>query len=311
MKKLQLVLIVLFISLFSVEHVLSQQQASFPVKPEVVVNGKFRGAEGITFTGEGRLFVTADDALWEIYSDGNVRKIIDLYSAVGLAPIGKRDLIVLDFGPTNAINHGPNKDGLVLRVTPEGKKTVLATGIADPNFVLMLKDGSFLISDDFTNNIWQVAPKTGKVALFSTSIASPNGMVLSPDRKTLYVAQIFRNFRTGVRPIECDNRVWKLRLRKGKPAGNQEVLFSTPGIGCIDGLAMDSQGLLYVAANREGRIWRVDPANGSSLLLAEQSAASIAFGSGKFDPTSIYVTELNGGRILKIPVGTTGGRLYR
>lgn len=284
---------------------------TFPARVEVIVEGKFRGAEGIAFNGEGRLFVTADDALWEITRGGAVRRVTDLQSSVGLAPIGKRDLIVADFGPTNAINHGPNKDGLVLRVTPEGKKTVIAAGIADPNFVLLRRDGSLLVSDDFTRDIWEVNARTGKVTLFSNAIAHPNGLVLSPDGRSLYVAQIFRNFRTGVRPIECDNRVWRLPLRDGRPDGVPVVLFQTSGVGCIDGLAMDSKGRLYVAANREGRIWRVDPADGSALLIAEQSAASIAFGEGDFDRTSLYVTELRGGRILKIPVGAKGARLHR
>ena len=286
-------------------------QPSFPVRPEVIVEGKFRGAEGIAFNGEGRLFVTADDALWEITRDREVRKVIDLHSTVGLTPIGKRDLLVADFGPTNAINHGVNSDGLVLRVTPEGKKTVVATGIADPNFVVVRKDGSLLVSDDFTNNIWKVAPETGRVTLFSNAIAHPNGMVLSRDGRSLYVAQIFRGFRPGVRPIECDNRVWRLPLREGRPAGAPTVVFSTGGVGCNDGLAMDSDGRLYVAANREGKIWRVNPANSSAVLIAEQSAASIAFGAGDFDRTSIYATELRGGHVLKIPVGATGAPLHR
>lgn len=87
--------------------------------------------------------------------------------------------------------------------------------------------------------------------------------------------------------------------------------FSTGGVGCNDGLAMDAKGRLYVATNREGKIWRVEPANKSSVLIAEQSAASIAFGAGDFDRKSIYVTELRGGRILKIPVGVTGASLQR
>ncbi len=257
------------------------------------------------------MFVTADDALWEIELDGEVRKVADLHSAVGLAPIGKRDILVADFGPTNAVQHGANRDGLILRFTPEGEKTVVATGIGDPNFILLRKDGSLLVSDDFTNEIWEVAPKTGKLTLFTNSIAYPNGMALSKDGRSLYVAQIFRELRPGLRPIPCDDRVWKLPLRKGRPAGTPEVLFKTGGVGCNDGLAMDAKGRLYVAANREGKIWRVEPDNKSSLLIAEQSAASIAFGAGEFDRKSIYVTELRGGRILKIPVGVSGASLQR
>lgn len=296
---------------FAVGAAAGRRETRFPARPEVVVEGKFRGAEGIAFNGEGRLFVTADDALWEIKRGGEVRKVCDLQSALGLAPVGKRDLLVADFGPTNAVAHGPNKDGLVLRVTPEGKKVVVASGIADPNFVLRLKDGSLLVSDDFTRDIWEVEAKTGRVRLFTDAVESPNGLALSEDGRTLYVAQIFRNFRHGVRPIECDDRVWRIPLRGGRPAGAPSVLFSTGGVGCNDGLALDARGRLYVAANREGKIWRVDPKDGSRVLVAEQAAASIAFGEGGFDREAIYVTELRGGRVLKISVGAKGARLYR
>jgi DNA-binding beta-propeller fold protein YncE len=287
------------------------QKPRFPARAEVVVEGKFKGAEGIAFNGEGRLFVTADDALWEVKPGGEVRKVCDLHSALGLAPVGRRDLLVADFGPTNAVAHGPNKDGLVLRVTPEGEKSVVASGIADPNFVLRMRDGSLLVSDDFTRDIWEVGAKTGRVRLFTNEVESPNGLALSKDGRTLYVAQIFRNFRRGVRPIECDNRVWRIPLRKGRPAGAASVLFTTGGVGCNDGLALDEAGRLYVASNREGRIWRVEPKDGTSVLVAEQSAASIAFGAGAFDREAIYVTELRGGRVLKIHVGAKGAPLYR
>lgn len=284
-------------------------EPAFPVKAEVFIEGKFRGAEGIAFNGEGRLFVTADDALWEITPDRETRKVAELQSTLGLAPIGKRDLVVADFGPTNALQHGANQDGLVLRITPEGHKTVLARGIADPNFVLVLKNGRMLVSDDFTSDIWEVAPKTGAVKIFTNTVAYPNGMALSKDGRNLYVAQIFRDI--SKRPVQCDDRVWRIPLRDGRPTGEPVLLFATGGVGCNDGLAMDAVGRLYVAANREGKIWRVEPKSGAAVLIAEQSAASLAFGEGRFDRASVYVAELRGGRILRIPVGVKGARLYR
>jgi len=213
----------------------------FPVEREALVDGKFRFAEGIAFNGEGRLYVTADDALWEVMTDGDVKRLADLHSCLGIAPIGERDILVADFGPKLAIRHGPNNDGLIL----------------------------------------------------------------ADDERTLYVAQIFKS----INPVVCDDRVWRIPLRDGRPAGEPEVAFATGGVGCNDGLAMDAEGRIYVAANREGRIWRFDPAGGPSVVIAKQDAASIAFGAGKFDRHSIYLAELKGGRILKVPVGVSGAEL--
>jgi hypothetical protein len=115
----------------------------FPVTPELFID-RFRASEGITFNGEGRLFIGANRAIWLAQPDGSVRKIADVHLHLGMAGIGPRDILAADFGPTNVFRDGPNDDGIVWRVTPEGHKTVAASGIADPNFVLVLHDGTFL-----------------------------------------------------------------------------------------------------------------------------------------------------------------------
>ena len=101
-------------------------EAQFPVKPTMLVQGKLQRSEGVAFNGEGDLYVSANSALWRVDTKGEPTKIVDLYSNLGLAPIGKRDILVADFGPTNAFAHGPNDDGMVWRVTPEGEKTIAA-----------------------------------------------------------------------------------------------------------------------------------------------------------------------------------------
>ena len=88
----------------------------------------------------------------------------------GLAPIGDRDILMADFGPTNRFRHGANVDGIVWRITPEGEKTRVIDGrIGDPNFVLMLSDGMFLVSDDATDEIF-IADTAGNIGLFTNAL---------------------------------------------------------------------------------------------------------------------------------------------
>jgi len=307
------------ILLFSMP-LLSQVQAQvfgpdegFPVAAELLVDGQFQGSEGIAFNGEGRLFVTANQAFWEVDTQGGVRKLADLHSNLGLAAIGERDLLVADFGPTNAFRNDRNTDGMVWRITPEGEKTELITGIGDPNFVLVRADGSILISDDATSDIFVVGedliPK-----LFSTAVNHPNGLALSDDGNTLYVAQIFKS----IRPVVRDDSVWAIDLRDGKPIGAARLVTRTGPLAANDGLAMDALGRVYIAANGPaGEIWRYDPASGDIVLIARNvyGAASIAFGAGDFDHESIYVSttanEGRGGKIWRIRVGVEGQKLHR
>ncbi len=281
-------------------------EMAFPVEPTVVVSGEWGGAEGIAFNGEGDLFVKGNYAIWRVDLDGSITQIAEFDTPVGLTPVGERDLLVAVFNELVLMNEGPNRDGFVARVTPEGDIDTVAAGMGDPNFIVVRPDKSLLVSDDFTNEIWLVGPD-GDVSLFTDAVAHPNGMVLSLDGRELYVAQIFK----GIDPIEFDDRVWRLPLENGEPAGAPEVLFATGDVGGNDGLTMDALGRVYVASNREGRIWRIDPSDGSAVVIAEnvQKVKSLAFGEGEWDRTAIYATV--GGDVLKIEVGVEGAPLVR
>ena len=283
-------------------------EPDFPVTPELLVDEPFRGCEGIAFNGEGRLFVTCNRAFWEVRSDGSVTRLAELDSNLGVAGYGEVDLLVADFGPTNAFAHDRNDDGMVWRFSPDGSaRKAHARGIGDPNFVLVLDDSSYLVSDDATSDIYRVTPD-GNVSLFTTAVNHPNGMVLSADRKTLYVAQMFSN----IRPVVGVNRLWALRLEDGKPFRDAKVVATTGPGSMPDGLAMDAAGRVYIAANRERKIWRYDPQSEETVLIAEglPGAGSLVFGEGDFDRSSLYVTSTfaggEGDKIWRVPVGISG-----
>lgn len=286
--------------------------AEFPVQPELLVDEPFGGCEGISFNGEGRLFVTCNRALWEVEADLTVRQVAELHSNLGVAGIGASDLLVADFGPTNAFRHGRNDDGIVWRITPAGEKIEHALGIGDPNFILVRSDKSYLVSDDATADIYLVSPE-GDVELFTTAVNHPNGLAFSLDESVLYVGQIF----TNIRPVVPDDTVWAIKLEDGKPIKDAKLVARAGPGSAIDGLATDRLGRIYIAANGAGRLWRYDPNADEMLLIAEGmfGLASLAFGEGEFDRESIYATATfaagRGGKIWRIPVGVEGAPLVR
>jgi sugar lactone lactonase YvrE len=212
-----------------------------------------------------------------------------------------------------AFNGDRNSDGIVWRISPEGDKIELVTGIGDPNFVLVRADGSVLISDDATSDIYVVGDNS-QPRLFSTAVNHPNGLALSDDGETLYVAQIFKS----IRPVVRDDSLWAIALNDGTPVGAAQLVARTGPLAANDGLAIDALGRVYIAANGPAaQIWRYDPADGDMALIAEHihGAASIAFGAGEFDHRSIYVSTTTdqgrGGKIWRIPVGVEGQQLNR
>jgi len=287
---------------------LGAQEISFPVEASVLVSGKFNRCEGIAFNGEGMLFVAGDRALWRVTRRGDVVKVAELYSNLGLAPVGPRDILMADFGPTSRFSHGPNADGIVWRITPEGEKTrVVDGGIGDPNFVLVRPDGSFLVSDDATDEIL-IADGSGGVALYTDMVGHPNGLAFSLDGSVLYVAQIFGS----LLPLQIDDRVWAVPLENGSPKGPPEVIASTGDGAANDGLALDEMGRVYVAANGTGQILRIDPTTREMVLIAEgmPGVASLAFGAGEFDPHAIYATSTRTGNVWEVIVGVKGAPLH-
>ncbi len=284
-------------------------QIRFPVEARVLVDGAFQRCEGIAFNGEGDLYVAGNRALWRVSPEGEVTRIAELYSNLGLAPIGDRDILMADFGPTNRFVHGANIDGIVWRITPEGQKTrVVDGGLGDPNALWVRPDGSFLVSDDATDEIF-LADIEGKVSLFTDSVGHPNGIAVSADGSTLYVAQIFKS----LRPLLPDGRLWAVPLEEDLPAGPAELIVDLGDSAANDGIALDEHGRLYVAANGAGQIWRVDPATRETVLIAENmpGAASLAFGKGDFDPDAVYVTSTRTGKVWEVRVGAGGVPLHR
>ena len=281
---------------------------SFPVTPKVFIDGVFNRCEGIAFNGENKLFIAGDKSVWRVSTIGKCTKIFTASSNLGLAPIGRRDILFADFGPTNAFDSGYNRDGVVWRVTPEGDAKIVADHMGDPNFVTVLNDGSFLVSDDATDEIHFIDLK-GTRSIFTSEIKHPNGMALSIDGSELYVAQIFKK----IKPYILDGRIWSLKLSNNIPVGEPQLLVDLGDDAANDGLALDMLGRIYVSCWNRGEIWRYDIKQDELVLIAQNlsGVASLAFGCGDFDNKSIYATSTKTGKVWRVPVGIEGAILNR
>ncbi|MCA9658968.1 MAG: SMP-30/gluconolactonase/LRE family protein [Myxococcales bacterium] len=259
------------------------------------------GSEGITFGADGLLYATTDGIVWRLTPDGVAAQFAAVPDALGLAPWANGDLVVASFGVYN------QPDGAIYTVDAAGTPTFLVDGIDSPNFVTIAADGSALVSDDFDTRVFRVTPG-GELSVALENVPSPNGMAYSPDGASLFVASTFTDDGQLTRyDVDAD----------GMPieASAREILHL--GIGSTpDGIAVDEDNRVYVAANLLNQIWRVDGnaetlTEGELVTDAVKNPASLAFGRGPdYDPCSIYVTELDGDRIVRVAVGSRGAPLY-
>lgn len=266
---------------------------------EVFYDGFVENSEGITFGNDGRLYVSSGDTVFALGADAEPSEFATVPTALGLAPTTD-GLIVAAIGESTS---AAEIDGSVWHVSGSGETTMIVDGIASPNFVTMMPDGSALISDDFDTRVFRVT-RDGDVTEAIVDIGSPNGMAYTPDGQFLVVASTFTPDGEVTRiPVDAD----------GVPQADGWERIAELGAGAtLDGLAIDVEGNTYVAANLRHQIVRIPAAGGDPEIVGEGlgTPASLAFGNGDgFDPCSIYSTQLFGRQILRTSIGIEGAPL--
>jgi gluconolactonase len=273
---------------------------------EVIADGFSGGSEGIAFgETDGMLYVSSNSRVWKIDGDLAVTEFAQVPDAIGIAAMAGDQLVVASLGELT------QPDGAVYTVDAMGMAQLLlpvGMGINSPNFVTMAPDGTILVSDDYDNTRVFRLTQAGELSVVIENVPSPNGMAYSPDGSLFYVASTFTPLGQLTRyevgpdgmPIEATG-IEILQLG----------MASTP-----DGIAVDADGFVYVAANLRGEIWRVDGAATelqAGELVADELGfpASLAFGRGSyFDPCSLYVTQLQNDTLQRVEVGVAGAPLY-
>ncbi|MFT6143757.1 MAG: sugar lactone lactonase YvrE [Myxococcota bacterium] len=253
-----------------------------------------QGSEGLTFSPAGRLFVggvaySGGGFLAEVSGDGGVAPIVSMTSTVGLA--WWQDTLLVAVG-----SDGPAGElGGVMRVNPDtGASEVFASGIPGANFIVVTPWDSLLVSSPGGTTVFQVTD-TGVVTEWLTGIESPNGMVFSNNADTLFIAQ------TYTAPIALH----AVDVSSDGQAGDVRTVALFDDNATLDGIALDVNGDILVLSNLPGELLRVTP-DGDVDVIADglNSPASLAFGSGDFDPCSVYITSLFSDVVYEVGVGT-------
>lgn len=130
------------------------------------------------------------------------------------------------------------------------------------------------------SGVYRVATD-GKVTLIDDDLERPNGIALSPDEKTLYVANSH-----GPRAI-----LMAYQLNEDGTVKSKEVFYDfTSEVGkrkgMPDGLKVNDQGILFVTA--PGGVWVFTPqAEHLGTIVTEEFASNCALGP---DQKSLYIT---------------------
>lgn len=152
---------------------------------------------------------------------------------------------------------------------------------------------------DPSGRVYRLRPD-GRLDLLMSNVPSPNGIVLSPDEKVLFVA------------VTRGNCIWRAPLMADGSVTKVGQFFTSYGPSGPDGLAIDQEGNLIIANPGLGYVWllnhRAEPI-GIWCSPAGQSLTNIAFGGN--DRKTLYCTESQSGSILRITMPFAGMHLHR
>lgn len=145
------------------------------------------------------------------------------------------------------------------------------------------------------DSVYRLTPTAGgpwAIARMTFDTTKPNGILLSPDEKTLYVAQ--SHYGEGNK-----RELWAYPIREAGTLGSHEVLHNFYPHRGIDGMTLDAEGNIIATAGWQqsgpGPMIYVFAPNGRVLEthpVPEDRPTNCCFGDE--DMQTLYVTTING-----------------
>jgi len=311
-------------------------QAIIPddAKLELIVDGKKTKPE-LNFT-EGPKWLNGKVYFSNMYFDQNWNADPKKSSTVELDPSGSYKNITESKMQTNGLY--PYKNGnlivcdmmghRVVEMTPRGQIVkVLADkyegkSIDGPNDVVTDAKGGFYFTDpQFTMEptkfqpgraVYYVSPE-GKITRLvePNEFAMPNGIVLSPDGKTLYINNCYDNESWFPVNSEKDNFVWAYDVGADGTISNGRKfaqLFLTGNVldrkgrsSSADGMAIDKQGSLYVATYYGVQIFN---SKGEFVGMINLPSFPVSLCFGDADMKTLYIVSYS--KVYKIRTNREG-----
>ncbi len=269
------------------------------------IKDKFEGTEGPVALPDGGFAFTETRAnrITRINADGSTSTLLEnTNGSNGLGYNKKGELISVQVNDTKVGVVYPADKARVLTDNYQGVK------YQRPNDLVVNKSGNIYFTDsgvaskepggEAARPAVYFLTADGKVNQLLKDIERPNGIQLSRDEKTLYVANTNGEYVLAY-PILGEG---KLGARKEFAKLAKIEKAETGGISSgADGLAIDNDGRLYVASNAGVEVFD-DKGKALGVIPVPQKPQNIAF-AGK-DKKTLYI--VGRGAAYKIPVLTPG-----
>lgn len=157
----------------------------------------------------------------------------------------------LAFDPAGHLVFSDVFRGVVSRLNADGSVTVLVSGLADPEGLVFLPNGTLIIAEQQTNRILAFTPSTSALTVLRVLPGRPTG---KPCRDGVDGIALDPTTNTLIIPDSPTGAVYRMSLD-----GTKLALLAT-GIPRPVGAVVDPQGNVYVADECGGALWKITPA---------------------------------------------------
>src|SRR5258706_1485172 len=187
-------------------------------------------------------------------------------SRVILSRVGRPDDLAFD--PQGHLVFSDYYNGTVSRLNANGSVTVLVSGVAGPEGIVFLPDGTMIVAEQRTNRILSLDPGAKSLTVLRTLPGTPagppckdgvDGIAFDPLTKTLIV------------PDSPTGNVYRMSL------DGQKLTLLASGIPRPLGAVVDAYGTIYIADECGGSLWSI-AANGKTTRIR---------GFGKLDDVAL------------------------
>ncbi len=204
-------------------------------------------------------------------------------------------LYVADVGARRIVRIGLENDPMPGAVTIVADTNHVGAPLRGPNDLIFAPDGSLYFTDPEGSSdnpigvVYKVRPATGQVSLVADGLRYPNGLVLSQDAQTLYVAQ--------------------------SPLGSIDAIHLASGVlrpfahvsetGGPDGLRLGPDSHIYAALFGDGVVAKVSPQGEvvARLPVGGRNPTNLCFAP---DGRALYITEAETHSIILLPLPKFG-----
>lgn len=252
--------------------------------------------EGPDIDAAGRLFVVnyeRDGTIGLVHPDGRCELFATLPegSTANAIKFDSRGMMMLaDFRGHN-----------VLQLDPRTKQVTVYAHSDDfnqPNDLAIRRDDVLFASDPSwktgTGKLWRI-DRGGRVVLLEENMGTTNGIELSPDERTLYVAE------------SVQRRIWTYDVDAAGGVATKRLFATFPDYG-LDGMKCDRGGNLYVTRHGKGVVAVLSPRGElvREVVLKGKSVSNLVFGGR--DGRTAFVTLQDRKGLEKFRVPAPGRR---